>query len=130
MSKYFEPLGILGGVVMGGVVYYVNSEYGFSPASIAALKQATYTTLIGGSMMKLCENIAISFKNKNLSKVTSAIVPSAITIGLTYLVHSMKGTPEPFNSTIPTILIGPPVFAWWGNKKRNRLEEIVNESKL
>ena len=128
MAKYFEPLGILGGIVMGGIVYYINSDYGFYSSSVAAIKQASYTALIGGSMMKLCENVAISFQNKNFAKATSVVIPSIITVGLTYLVHSLKGTPEPFNSTIPTMFLAPPAFAWWGNKKRNQLEEIVDKS--
>ncbi len=31
------------------------------------------------------------------------LLPSAVAVGLTFLMHSLKGTPEPFYSTLPTI---------------------------
>lgn len=127
-NSYFDPkMGILGAAIMGSAVFYVNSEYGIDAASIATAKQAAYTFLVGGSMVRLCENVATYFQNPKVSKVMSILVPSTLTLGLTYLVHSLKGTPDPLESTVPTLLLAPPSFAIWGNKKRNQLEDLLNQ---
>ena len=127
-NSYFDPkMGTLGALIMGSAVFYVNSEYGIDAASIATAKQAAYTFFVGGSIVKLSENMATYFENSKVSKVMSVLVPSTLTLGLTYLVHSLKGTPEPLESTIPTLLLAPPSFAIWGNKKRNQLEELLKE---
>lgn len=127
-NKYFDPkMGAAGAVVMSGIVYYINSEYGIDAASFAATKQAVYTFFLGGLMMKFSENLSIYFNSDSLAKATSVLVPTALTVGLTYLVHSMKGTPEPFESTIPTMFLAPVGFLWWGHKKRKQLEELVSE---
>ena len=128
-NRYFDPkMGAAGAAIMGAAVYYVNSEYSIDLASIAAAKQAAYTFLMGGVMMKMCENLSTSLKNRHLSKTLSSLVPSAATIGLTYLIHSLKGTPEPFESTVPTVIAGPIVFTFWGNRKRNQLEKKLREA--
>jgi len=125
-SKFFDfKMGSIGAVIMGGAVYYINSEYGIESASIAASKQAAYTFLVGGSMMKMCEKLAQYFQNGTLARIASFTAPYVLTIGLTYLVHSMKGTPEPLESTIPTILLAPPAFIYWGHKKRKELEALI-----
>jgi len=45
-------------------------------------------------------------------------VSSCVAVGLTFLVHSLKGTPEPLLSTLPTALIGPPGFLVLGWRAR------------
>ncbi len=126
-SKFFDfKMGSIGALVMGGAVYYINSEYGFNSALIAASKQAAYTFSIGGSMMKMCENLAQYFQSNTIAKVASFTIPSTLTIGLTYLIHSIKGTPEPLESIVPTILLAPPALAYWGHKKRKELETLVD----
>ncbi|MFH1053111.1 MAG: hypothetical protein V1740_01725 [Candidatus Woesearchaeota archaeon] len=127
-NRYFDlKMGALGAVIMGAAVYYVNSEYGIDEAAVAAAKQAAYTFIFGSTMLRLCENIAIYFQNPKVSKVMSVLAPSTLTLGLTYLVHSLKGTPEPLESTVPTLLIAPPILAIWGNRKRNQLEDLLKQ---
>ena len=57
-------------------------------------------------------------------------------VGFTYLVHSLKGTPEPFLSTLPTMVIAPPAFVWLAWKRQlgayklrkkveNRIEGVI-----
>ncbi|MCK4650306.1 hypothetical protein KAT36_03670 [Candidatus Pacearchaeota archaeon] len=126
-SKFFDfKMGSIGALIMGGIVYYANSEYGFDSASIAASKQAAYTFLAGGSMTKMCENLAQYFQNGTIARIASSVVPSVSTISLTYLVHSIKGTPEPLESIVPTVLLAPPAFTYWGHKKRKELEALVD----
>jgi hypothetical protein len=48
----------------------------------------------------------------------AVVVPSAIAIGLTTILHMLKGTPEPLRSVLPTMLTAPPAFFWWGWRKR------------
>ena len=127
--KYFNPqIALLGAGVMGGIVYYVNHDHGFDNASIAALKQSVYTFFVGGVMTGLCESIVSSSKiSKKKAAYYSVIIPSIATIGLTYLVHSLKGTPKPLESTIPTIILAPPGFVLISRLKKNKLErELEN----
>ena len=127
-NKYFDPkMGAVGAIIMGGIVYYINSEYGIEPASIAALKQAVTTFTLGGFTMKLSENLSTYFDKKYISKSASILLPTALSVVCTYTVHRMKGTPEPLESTIPTMLLAPIGFSWWGNKKRKQLEQLVTE---
>lgn len=119
----------LGAVIMGSIVYYINSEYGIEAASIAAAKQSSYTFLAGGFFLKMSENLATYFESETVTKLSSVVLPSALTIALTYGIHALKGTPEPFASTLPTIATAPPGFIWWSNKKRKQLENILIKEK-
>jgi len=125
-NGFFDlKMGTAGAFVMGAAVYFVNAEYGFTAAFIAALKQGGYTFLIGGTMVRISENMAVYFENPVISKIMAVLVPSILTLGLTFFVHSLKGTPEPLASTVPTLLLAPPSFAVWGHKKRKQLDKLT-----
>ena len=119
-NKFIDiKLGIIGAVFMGSVVFYINSDYGPLLASIAALKQAFYTFFIGGLILKVLEIIVLGVPNKALAYVLSIITATVLTVGLVYIVHSLKGTPKPFESTIPTIFLAPPGYIYIARMKRN-----------
>ncbi len=121
IKKFIDiKIGIAGAIVMGGIVFSINyfSTSNFLGSLTAGLKQATYTFLLGGTLMKFCEYLAISLKNRKLAIFSSVLIPSVFTLILTYSVHSMRGTPKPMESTIPTLIIIP-ATAVWGTKKRN-----------
>jgi hypothetical protein len=108
---------------LGLVVYAINFSHGALAALPAALKQATYTFFVSGLIVRLCERLA---KNRTLGWMAlplATLVPSAIAIGLTYLMHSLKGTPEPFYSTVPTALMVFPAFAVWGWRAQRSTDE-------
>lgn len=109
---------------MAVIVFFVNVDHGILQGLTAAAKQGLYTFLAGGTMMRICENIAAYFTSDVLALLLAMLVPGIIAVSLTYLVHSLKGTPEPLNSTIPTMLLGPLGFLWWGIKKRRQLKTI------
>ena len=112
-------LGIIGALFMGSVVYYINIDHGPFLASIAALKQGAYTFFIGGIILKILELIVTGINNKYLAYICSVVAATIITVGLVYLVHSMKGTPKPFESTVPTILLAPLGYIYVARMKRN-----------
>lgn len=99
---------------LGLVVYAINFSHGALAALPAALKQATYTFFVSGFILRLCERLARNHALGVMALPLATLVPSAIAIGLTYLMHSLKGTPAPFYSTVPTILMVFPSFAVWG----------------
>jgi len=103
---------------LGLVVYAINFSHGALTALPAALKQATYTFFVAGFILRLCENLVIQKSLGQLAFPLAVVIPSSIAIGLTYLLHSLKGTPEPFYSTLPTILMAFPSFSVWAWKKR------------
>ena len=45
-------------------------------------------------------------------------LPSLVTVGATFLVHSLRGTPEPVLSTVPAAVLSPPAFKVWSWRVR------------
>jgi hypothetical protein len=124
VRKFIDyKIGIAGAVVMGGIVFCINyfTTYEIGGSITAALKQGSYTFLFGGTLMKGCEYIAITLRNRKLAIVMSVVIPSVFTLILTFTMHRMKGTPKPLESTIPTLIIIP-ATAVWGYKKRNQMD--------
>jgi hypothetical protein len=122
-NKYFDPkMGVAGALVLGTIVFFINKHDGIGNALIASGKQAGYTLLAGGFMMRLTENLAAAFTSDKMGVLAGTVFPSIISVGLTFAVHSVKGTPEPFFSTIPTMVLGPPGFLWWSLRKRKQLK--------
>lgn len=105
-------------LVLGAIVWAINLSHGALAALPAAAKQAAYTFFVAGFVVRLCEALAVKPAPRLLALLSATLVPSCVAIGLTYLVHSLRGTPEPLLSTIPTILMAPPAFFVWGWRKR------------
>ena len=55
-------------------------------------------------------NIHLQTRNIHFHILLSVALISSLTSVLIYAVHSLKGTPEPFLSTVPTLLMAPPGF--------------------
>ena len=105
------------GSAVFGINYFATIE--FSGSVTAAIKQAAYTFLFGGIFMKACENLATKIESRKKAIIAAVIIPSAITLLLTFGVHSFKGTPKPLESTLPTLLIIPATVVW-SIRKRNQ----------
>lgn len=93
-------------------------------AYIAALKQFIYTFFMGGIVARVCENIAVNYSPAVRAVLLAIFIPGVSTVLLTYLLHSFKGTPEPFLSTLPTIVTAPIILTIWSLKKRSELKKI------
>jgi hypothetical protein len=98
---------------LGLVVYAINFSHGALAALPAALKQAVYTLFASGFIVRLCENLITRVKPMALAWPLAIAVPTLVAVGLTFLVHSLRGTPEPLYSTLPTLLVTPPAFTVW-----------------
>ncbi len=118
----------LGAGFMGFIVFLVNLTHGPAGALVAAGKQAFYTFFFAGLITRAAENLAVRYTNRRTSLTLACVLPSLLAVGFTYLLHSLKGTPEPFLSTVPTIVLAPPGFIWWGRKKRNAWEREARRS--
>ena len=95
---------------MSAIVFFINVEHGYLPAATAGLKQAAYTILFGGAIIKLLEFLLVKIDNRYVSIPLSVLTVSVITTILIFVIHSLKGTPEPVLSTLPTIIMAPPGF--------------------
>jgi hypothetical protein len=110
-GKFIDyPSAFAGAVIMGIIVGIINWRHGAWPATTAAMKQAAYTFLFGGAIIRLLYFIVLSIRGKIAGLILSVLITSAVTITLVYLVHSMKGTPMPLESTLPTVFLAPPGF--------------------
>lgn len=123
--KYFDPkMGLGGGLFLAIIVFFINYEHGIGNALIAASKQGIYTFIAGGTMMRISENLSTKFTNRVWSVLLAVVIPTLLAVGFTYIVHSAKGTPEPLNSTIPTMIFAPLGFFWWALRKRKQLNSV------
>ena len=110
--------GLAAALLIGGIVGCINLGHGLFLAMTSALKQGAYTFLMGGVIMRFCSLLATLPGRDLLVLVGATLLPSAVTILGTFLVHSLKGTPEPVASTIPVALISLPTFSVWALKTR------------
>jgi len=106
-------MGLLGAVAMGLIVYFINYDHGVLPGMIAALKQALYTFFFGALFVKMSENIASGIDDRKKAVLYGGVIPALLTSALTYVLHAIKGTPEPFNSTVPTMILSVMSFSTW-----------------
>lgn len=113
-------MGFFGAIIMGSIVWLINMGYGWWPATTAAMKQAAYTFLFGGILIKLLDTIVVRINNRYLAIITATFIISTITIAFVYGIHNLKGTPRPFESTLPTIAMAPPGFLALAMRKRFR----------
>lgn len=121
VKKHYDfKMGFIGALVMAGIVFAINVDHGFWRAVPAALKQGTYTLFAGGLLIRLTGRLALEVVNDWLAIISAVMVPSIIAVALTFGVHMLKGTPEPFNSTIPTIILAPLGFLWYTLKERHK----------
>lgn len=116
MDKYINyPMAIGGAVVLGAIVFSINLPHGVLLASIAASKQGLYTFFAGGFIARFSEILAVNWQRRYLSLLVAIVVPTFVAVGLTFIVHSLRGTPEPLQSTLPTLILSPVGFlliAW------------------
>jgi hypothetical protein len=119
-------MGAAGALIMGAIVVWINIDHGWGPATTAGLKQAAYTFFLGGTIIKLLETITLRINHKILAITLAVIITSLVTIGLVYFVHSMRGTPKPFESTLPTIILAPPGFLALSIRKRRKTKLAVD----
>lgn len=109
---------VIGATLLGSIVFWINHVHGAAAAATAALKQATYTFFVAGFIVKNNERLARKREGAALALLVATSVSTCLAVGLTFLVHSLKGTPEPLASTLPTALLGPPGFLVLGWRAR------------
>lgn len=109
---------LIGAALMGTIVALVNAPHGAAAALTAASKQAAYTLVIAGLILRLCERVAVSIHSPRGSVVVATLVCTAVTVGATSILHHLRGTAEPWASVVPTLLLGPPSFIVWALRSR------------
>ena len=80
------------------MIFYFKTLGALAPSSL----------LIGTANLSICRKLATSIENKVRAYALATIVPTILSISLTYGVHAyLKGTPYPGRSTLPTALSAP-----------------------
>lgn len=115
-------MAVVGSLLLGGLVFMINYSHGYTGALTAALKQACYTFFFAGFITQNNERMSNRGNSRTIAFSKAVTSSSILAIGCTLMLHELKGTPEPFFSTIPTIVMAPPGFAflaWREQKKSN-----------
>jgi hypothetical protein len=121
-GKFIDyPTAFAGAMIMGIIVGVINRKFGLWPASTAAVKQAAYTFIFGGMLTRLLYFISGKIKGLYTATILSALIVTIITVILVYAVHNLKGTPMPFESTLPTAILAPFGFSFLAYRKRKGL---------
>ena len=122
-------MGAVGAVVMASIVFIINfyGTYDLLGAFTAALKQGTYTFFFGGVITKMAERLATEIRIKTIALIAACIIPSMVSISLTFGMHNLKGTPKPLQSTIPTTIMVIPSTFIWGYINRRKMEKKESE---
>lgn len=118
-------MGMYGAIVMATIVFSIN-YYGTQDtlgATTAALKQGTYTFFFGGVIMRMSERLATEVSKRTLALILACVIPSVVSLTLTFGMHNLKGTPKPLASTIPTAVFVIPSTLIWGMMSRKRLDK-------
>lgn len=114
LNKFLDiRMGLLGALAMGTIVYFINCDHGVLLGLIAALKQGLYTFFFGALFVRMSENIASAIPHRRNAVILGGVVPALLTSVLTYVLHAIKGTPEPFHSTVPTMVTSVISFSLW-----------------
>lgn len=111
-KKGNQILGQIAALGMGVMVFEINKEHGALLASIAGIKQYVYSAVIAVLLIESQHKIYDYFKkntenDSSLPAILSIVIPTIGTILATLSVHSLKGTPETIESTIPTAILAP-----------------------
>jgi len=125
IEKFIDfPSAIAGAIIMGLIVGAINFGHGWWPAATSAMKQAAYTFLFGGMMIRLLYTIVLAVPGRVFALILSVFIVSVLTIILVYLVHNLKGTPLPLESTIPTAILAPFGFSLLAYRKVKAAKKI------
>jgi hypothetical protein len=129
LDKHIDyPAAIAGATVLGIIVFFINYDHGWESALVAAGKQATYTFVAGGYMVRLNERIALALGPAVVAVSAGVLCSGTLAVSLTYLVHSLRGTPEPLNSTLPTLVLLVPGFIFLGLRARHKATSEAAEA--
>ena len=100
------PKACLGAVISAAIVAWINIEHGYLLASTAALKQAFFAFFAVGLTLQLCQWLALRPVAPVLAALMAVLIPLLITAATLYSLHSLRGTPEPFYSSMTGTLLG------------------------
>ena len=129
-KRYIDyRMGVYGALVMATIVFSINfyGTHYWLGSFTAALKQGTYTFFFGGVIMRMSERIATEIPKRTRALILACIVPSVVSLSLTFGLHNLKGTPKPVQSTIPTAIFVIPSTAIWGLMSRKKMEAAEKE---
>ena len=118
-------LGLLGALFLGTAVFFINYHHGWQLGLSAALKQGIYTFFFGGFIAKLCEYLSTRLTVTFWALLWGTLVPSLLAVGATFGVHSLRSTPEPLLSTLPTIVTTLPSFLGISIRKRKKYKAYL-----
>ena len=109
--KHFDwRSGVIAGVVFALVVFAINvaatDPVNWLGSVTAGLKQFVYTVFVGSWLFGFAQWISRRFESTVVAITVSTIVCGSLASALILGMHSLRGTPEPLLSSLPSIIIG------------------------
>lgn len=115
VNRSHQTIAIAGmiSIGMGITVTAINAyDHPIQEAVIAGIKQALGSIVINGLGVGPVYEYFSRKKDTMKNDILCIAIPAAIGITTTFLIHKcIKESPEPFLSTLPTILLAPPSAA-------------------
>jgi peptidoglycan/LPS O-acetylase OafA/YrhL len=96
---------LLGSFIMSLAVAWINSGHGSDAAISSGIRQGLYTFFVAGLSAQLCRNLTNRSIQKWAAIIKAVLIPTILTVTLVYIMHSTRGTPEPFYSSIPVAIL-------------------------
>ncbi len=97
-------MGLLGGLFIAVPIFIINLTGGFTRAAIAGLGQYVYSLIVISYNNSLCRRFA------QKSIFFGTLVPTILTTVLTYILHIVIKSPEPFWSAAFAFITALPSF--------------------
>lgn len=105
LSVFDIKAAVLGSFIMSVIVAWINLGHGGDAAISSGIRQGLYTFFVAGLSAQLCRNLTNSSIHKAAAIVKAVLIPTILTVTLVYIMHSTRGTPEPFYSSIPVAIL-------------------------
>ena len=103
----FKKGAIFGGLA-GVAVGLINLKDGLEYAFYSGSKEIAKCFVVGSLNMGVCRKLATTIESKPKALAYATVIPAIMSTALTYGVHAyFQGTPNPVESTLPTLLSAP-----------------------
>ena len=108
--KFNVKMGTIAGIITGGIVFYINYDFGLLHAFFAFVKQFLFNFFMASYNTKLIERLVYSIKNPFLAVSSAGILPTILATSVVFSVHWVGHTPQAWESSYWQAFFNLPIF--------------------